>query len=127
MKSSEKDNVEPEFEEITITEILIGKEGSTFNGIYPLIKKFMELQKYSDEHVQQIDHLLNFLLARAKGDIPTGAKFIREVIITSEFYKQDSKISPGLITLLAKQILKLHTEEELCACECNTDDSNEVT
>jgi len=46
----------------------------------------MELKEYKPEHVQQIEHILNFLLARAKGDIPTGAKFIREVILNSEFY-----------------------------------------
>ena len=70
---------------------------------------------------------MNFLLARAKGDIPTGAKFIREVIVNSEFYNHDSKISPCLITLLTKQILKLHKDEEFCACECNTNtDSNDL-
>lgn len=69
---------------------------------------------------------MNFLLARAKGEIPTGAKFIREVIANSEFYNHDSKIGPGLITLLTKQILKLHKDEEFCACECNTNtDSND--
>ena len=62
----------------------------------------MELQNYQKHHVQKIDHMLDFLAARAKGDIPTGAKFIREVIAKSEFYNHDSKISPGLITLLTK-------------------------
>ena len=69
---------------------------------------------------------MDFLLARAKGEIPTGAKFIREVIINNHFYKQDSKISPCLVSILTKQILKLHKDEEMCACECNTNgDSTE--
>ena len=80
----------------------------------------MELQKYNDLHVKQIDHILNFLLARAKGDIPTGAKFIRDIIINNEFYKQDSKLSPSLISILIKQILNLHTNQNFCNCECNT-------
>jgi len=38
--------VEPSYEEFTMTEFLIGKEGSAFKGIYPLIKKFMEVKNY---------------------------------------------------------------------------------
>jgi hypothetical protein len=49
--SSKKEGTEPEFVEYTITEILTGQEGSNFKGIYPLIKKFMELKEYKPEHV----------------------------------------------------------------------------
>jgi hypothetical protein len=51
MISSNKEMVEPEFVEYTISEILIGQEGSNFKGIYPIIKKFMELKEYKPEHV----------------------------------------------------------------------------
>jgi len=36
--------------------------------------------KYSEEHISQINYYLDFLKARAKGDVPTGAKFIRDFI-----------------------------------------------
>jgi hypothetical protein len=43
LKSSEEAGPEPSYVELTMTEFLIGQEGSTFKGIYPLIKKFMEI------------------------------------------------------------------------------------
>ena len=49
--SSTNDCVEPEYVEYTISEVLIGQEGTEFKGIYPMIKKFMELKEYKTEHV----------------------------------------------------------------------------
>jgi hypothetical protein len=69
--------LEPSYEEFTITEFLIGKDSSSFKGIYPLIKKFMEIKNYNEKQITKIESLLEFLLARAKGKIPTGAKFLR--------------------------------------------------
>ena len=60
----------------------------------------MELQNYSESEMNQINHMLDFLIARAKGTIPTGAKFIRDIIVNSELYKQDSIIPPELISVL---------------------------
>ena len=80
----------------------------------------MDIKGYQKHHIQQIEHMLNFLAARAKGDIPTGAKFIRDIITNNEFYKQDSKISSDLISILTKQILNLHKQQNFCACERNT-------
>lgn len=67
-------------------EFLIGKEGTAFKGIYPLVKKFMEIKSYKQDHISKVESLLDFLLARAQGKIPTGAKFLREKILASPHY-----------------------------------------
>ena len=45
-----------------------------------MIYKFIELQDYSSCQQKMFSHILDFLLARAKGEVPTGAKFIRDYI-----------------------------------------------
>lgn len=58
-------------------------------------------------------------MARAKGEIPTGARFIREFVKNHHLYKQDSIISPCLNSHLIRQILRMHFEP--CKCEQETD------
>jgi hypothetical protein len=52
-------------------------------------------------------------LARAQGKIPTGAKWIREKILASPHYNQDSKLGPQLITELTDQILNLKNPDNV--------------
>jgi len=94
---SEDKKKPPKYEEFYIYEILNGKEDSDFKGLMPVIRAFMKKQKYSIENRLEIEHCLSFLLARAKGDVPTGAKFLRDYIQQSPFYMQNSKLSPCLI------------------------------
>ena len=75
--SSDEDCSEQLYEELFLHEVLGGKPEIGYTGLYTLIRKFMDIQNYSQEHRDQIEHILDFLLARAKGDVPTGAKFIR--------------------------------------------------
>jgi len=56
----------------------------------------MEIQNYSSDHVEQIEVIIDFLSARAKGEVPTGARFIREYVLDHPLYKNDSKISSCL-------------------------------
>ena len=72
----------------------------------------MEIQKYTSEHVDQIEVILEFLSARAKGEVPTGARFIREYVQGHPLYKKDSKISAELNCSLINQIINLNKFEE---------------
>ena len=74
------DICEPEYEEFYIHEIFLGKKGTDFKGIMPVIKEFMKFKNYSEDNINQMNHFLDFIVARAKGDVPTGAKFIRDFV-----------------------------------------------
>ena len=74
----------PQYEELYIHEILNGK--GDFPGMYNLIRIFMDIKNYSDAHKTQIETMLDFLNARAKGAVPTGATFIRDLITKSPMY-----------------------------------------
>ena len=79
-KLNPEERILPEYEEYYLHEILCGKEKTSFEGIYPLIDKFMQIRKFEKQDIQHIRYFLDFLKARAKGEIPTGAKFIRDFI-----------------------------------------------
>ena len=81
LMSSEGSGQEPRYEQLYIHEILMGKPERGFKGIFPLIRAFMDLKEYKQAHKDQIEQILDFLLARAKGEVPTGARFIREFVM----------------------------------------------
>eukprot|EP00350_Pseudokeronopsis_sp_OXSARD2_P013597 CAMPEP_0170554578 /NCGR_PEP_ID=MMETSP0211-20121228/12426_1 /TAXON_ID=311385 /ORGANISM="Pseudokeronopsis sp., Strain OXSARD2" /LENGTH=119 /DNA_ID=CAMNT_0010863741 /DNA_START=1191 /DNA_END=1550 /DNA_ORIENTATION=+ len=66
-----------EFQELFIHEILEGKPEVGYIGLLPLFKTFMEVNHFSWEDQLQIQEYLSFILDRAKGKIPTGAKYLR--------------------------------------------------
>ena len=55
-----------------------------------------------------MEHILEFISARTKGQVPTGAKFIRQFIMKHELYNQDSIVSQELYQELHKEIMKLN-------------------
>jgi len=89
-----------------------------------LIRKFMEIKDYSADHVEQIEVILDFLVARAKGEVPTGAKFIREYVLNHPLYKKDSKVSTCLQCCLIDQIINLNKEGPTNVCKCALTRSN---
>lgn len=115
MKSTEDSSklMEPHYEELYIHEILNGK--GDFPGMLNLIRIFMDLKNYSDEHKNQVEVMFEFLDARAKGAIPTGAQFIRNVVTSDPLYNQDSIVGPELNTNLIKQMIALNGDLDLKA------------
>jgi len=101
-KQEAKDRVEPEYEEFYIHEILAGKKGTDFKGIVPIMQDFMKLQKYSDNNMKHITHFTDFLIARANGNVPTGAKFIRDFVNQAPSYKKNSNVTACTRNLLVK-------------------------
>jgi hypothetical protein len=47
----------------------------------------MKIKEYNLEYQKQILEILDFLMARAKGEVPTGANFIRQYITKHPLYK----------------------------------------
>lgn len=85
-------------------EILGGKKETGYIGILPLIQEFMTVKNYSIDHMNEINMYLNFLLARAKGEIKTDAKFIRDFITQHPKYMKDSYVPDEIMYELLKTI-----------------------
>ena len=123
MKSSEN-VLEPVYEELTMQEILCGK--GQFIGLVNMMRAFMSSRNYADEHLHQFEHIFEFLMARARGEVPTAASFIRNYITSHPLYRKNSVVSPCLIKELVCQILKLNNDQlEGCSSERKTETNSE--
>lgn len=110
------ERIEPEYQEYTLQEILCGtvdENGHNFVGIMPVIKKFMQIKEYSEEQTKQINHYLDFLVARSKGEVPTSAAFIRQWIDQCPTYNHDSILSNETMNDLVKQLIKINKSENV--------------
>jgi len=56
----------------------------------------MTIKKWSEERIAETNTYLNFLSKRARGQIPTGARFIRDFVLNHPLYKHDSILSPEI-------------------------------
>jgi glutamate--cysteine ligase catalytic subunit len=91
---------------------LEGKPEVGVKGIMPLFEEFMALQKYNKEHVEKVRSYTNFLLARSKGEVPTGAKFMRDFVLNHPAYKQDSVVNNKISYDLMAMIVNMNSSSE---------------
>jgi glutamate--cysteine ligase catalytic subunit len=87
------DDSEDNFVEMTISEILEGSQEHSYFGLIPLIRQYMEIHRFSEEDHEFYDTMLNFLCRRARGEIKTGARFMRDLVLNHPAYEQDSVVN----------------------------------
>ena len=91
--ASEEENKESEFVEMTIYDILKGNEEIGNTGLFELIKKYMDLNKFSEDDKYYYNSMLDLLLKRASGEVKTGAKFMRDIVLNHPNYEHDSIVN----------------------------------
>jgi glutamate--cysteine ligase catalytic subunit len=91
-KTEEVKQVEETYDDLYLHEILAGKPETGYVGLLPLMYEFMKVKNFSMDQVNEIRMYLDFLLARAKGEIKTDAKFIRDFIASHPTYEKDSYV-----------------------------------
>ena len=101
-----------EYHELYIHEILAGKESINFKGIYPLIEEFMQDKNYNKEQVGEIRTFMNFLMERAKGEIITGARYMRDFVLNHPAYEKDSVVSNKISYDLMSSIVNMNNDPE---------------
>ena len=97
-------------QELYIHELLAGKPN--FKGLYPLINEYMEDRQYDAEVQEQIRYYLDFIMARAMGEVRTGAGFIREFVSKHPKYGGDSVIGREVAYDLVAEILNVSNSKE---------------
>lgn len=80
-------------------------------GLINLCHEYMTLKKWSQPQQDSTNKYLAFLARRSKGQIPTGARFIRDFVLQHPAYKQDSIVSKEISYDLLAMIDKLESNE----------------
>jgi len=93
---------------MSINEIINGKDG--FPGVVPLIQTYLSSMDVDADTQCTLQQYLGFISKRAKGEVWTAAKWLREFVTKHPAYKQDSCISEEINYDLLVRISKLLTE-----------------
>ncbi len=75
------------------------------------MNEFMDVKQFPKLEKARIQHFLDFLLARAKGNIKTGARYIRDFVTAHPDYKHDSIISNEISYDLMSEIVEMGQDE----------------
>jgi len=88
---NDKDGDNSMIEEMTVSEILIGK-GDHYPGLIPLCRTYLDFIGCDSVTHDKVDRYLNLLSERASGKLLTNAAWIRQFIRNHPDYAHDSRI-----------------------------------
>jgi glutamate--cysteine ligase catalytic subunit len=94
---------ESNFAEMTLTDILEGNEDIGNVGLMPIIRRYMEEFNFSIEDLEFYNTMLEFLCKRARGEIKTGARFMRDIVLNHPLYEEDSIVNNKICLDLVKE------------------------
>jgi len=94
------DDGPPVFEEMTCAEIIDGK-GDYFPGLAPLVYAYLEHIGCDRDSLEVISAYVEHVRARARGDRPTAATWIRDFVAAHPDYERDGAVSERVARDLA--------------------------
>ena len=100
-----------EFVELTILDILEGNKDIGNKGLFELFREYMDLHQFSKEEKEFYNTMLDFLVSRAKGEIKTGARFMRDFVLNHPEYKHDSVVNHRICYDLVRESTELGIPE----------------
>ena len=77
----------------------------------------MELKKWPTEKRDETNNYLTFLAERARGQVLTGARFIRNFVLKHPTYKQDSFLNQEISFDLLKMLDTLNDPDSQARAE----------
>ena len=92
----EGDGVDDSFEEMTMEEIIMGKESIDYPGLIPLVYAYLDHIRCPREVSDQVGRYLELIERRARGQVPTTARWMRDFITSHPDYRQDSVVSDSI-------------------------------
>ncbi|KAF8904414.1 glutamate-cysteine ligase catalytic subunit [Gymnopilus junonius] len=84
--------VDEEYEEMTMKEIMNGKDGN-FPGLLPLVDAYLDTLDLEPPHKERIQKYLDLIRRRSDGRLLTAAAWIRNFVTSHTDYKKDSVVS----------------------------------
>mmetsp|Transcript_130605 Transcript_130605/g.194544 ORF Transcript_130605/g.194544 Transcript_130605/m.194544 type:complete len:734 (-) Transcript_130605:56-2257(-) len=101
---SENVDANPEVAELSMDQIINGDAAANVVGLVDLVRAHLRSQECAPEARARLEMYLDFVAARASGEIPTAAAWLREFVVTHPGYKQDSVVSEAVCYDLIKEV-----------------------
>ena len=109
-----KEEVEETVEKMTIDEIMNGNQERGIKGLLDYVTEYLDKEhkkeNETDDHEdkQKITKYIELIKNRAKGNIKTDARWVREFVLAHKEYKQDSVVTQGIAYDLVKECIKMN-------------------
>ena len=83
--------------ELSISQILDGDSSvGLHKGLITMAEEYMEINDWEEDEIATVMKMLHFLSARAAGQVPTGASFMRSFVGGHPEYAKDSILSHSI-------------------------------
>ncbi|KAI4501681.1 hypothetical protein M0802_003016 [Mischocyttarus mexicanus] len=111
--TTNKENIEEEYDKFTVSEIINGKNG-VFPGLIPLVNSYLaNMDVDADTHCT-VQRYMKLIQRRASGDLLTTAAWLRKEVTSHPEYKHDSVITQRINYDLMKKIDSIVSNEVSC-------------
>ena len=102
-----KEFSEDDFVEMSVLDVLIGNEAIGNTGLMKLFEEYMNLNDYEEDIKDYYMTMLNFLVKKASGEVKTGARFIRDIVLNHPEYENDSMLNDKISFEIVKEAAAL--------------------
>mmetsp|Transcript_114329 Transcript_114329/g.262359 ORF Transcript_114329/g.262359 Transcript_114329/m.262359 type:complete len:776 (-) Transcript_114329:244-2571(-) len=106
------DDHDPQIQLQSIAEILIGDD--THPGLIPMCRMYLDFIGCDSVLRSKIDKYLDFVVARARGDLMTPAQWMRKFVTSHPDYKKDSKVPASAAYDLVKECQLIGEGKKAC-------------
>ncbi|KAH9256149.1 hypothetical protein BASA81_005937 [Batrachochytrium salamandrivorans] len=94
------------FEEMKLEDIFLGK-GEAFPGLVPLIWAYLDVIGIDPDTRSLVEDYIDLVVRRAKGELPTPAKWMRNFLTKHPKYQHDSQVNAEMCRDLVNEVEKL--------------------
>lgn len=96
-----------QFVEMTIADIFEGNEEIGNTGLIEIFKNYMDTNNFGEKDREFYDTMFDLLVKRAKGQLKTGARFLRDFVLSHPAYQKDSVVTDEIGYDLVKEAYEL--------------------
>lgn len=111
-ESSASSSSDSEFVELSIYDILAGNKEIGNTGLFEVFEDFMEAKKFPEDAVNYYRDMMKFLRLRSSGEIKTGARYMRDFVLSHPSYNKDSIVNNKICRDLVYKVSLLGMNKE---------------
>ena len=100
---------EPEWEEMSLGEIMLGKESCQYPGLIPLVRTYLDMIQCDAQTLEVVNRYLELLSLRACGQLLTAASWLRKFVSVHPDYQHDSQLRQSVVADLMRSIEQIQS------------------
>ena len=100
---------QPAYELMSIAEIMTGKPSSSYPGLIPLVRTYLDMIHCDPTTLGVVNRYLDLLAQRATGQLLTAASWLRKFVEVHPDYQHDSQLRQSVVADLMRAIEQIQS------------------